>query len=146
DPVEVGVAGPAPFASEYLASIMTFHLREETEGRFALSDVMLRQPPDDVGAMADALGCPIHTMSSWDGVRIGRECWNLALRRRDPVLRRVLEAQADDILTRLPQRAGMAFEVQRVLASRVTGGDTGIEAIARQLAMSARSLQRRLSA
>jgi AraC-like DNA-binding protein len=124
---------------------MTFHPRQETEGRLVLSDGMLRHPPDDVDAMADVLCCPVHTRPSWDGVRIDRECWNLALR-RDPVLRRVLETQADDILTRLPQRAGMAFEVQRVLASRMTGGDTRSEAIARQLAMSARSLQRRLSA
>jgi hypothetical protein len=108
DPVEVGVAGPAPFASEHLASIMTFHLRQETEGRFVLVDVMLRHPPDDVVAMADALGCPIHTMSSWDGVRISRECWNLALRRRDPILRRVLETHADDILTRNPHAVAAA--------------------------------------
>jgi len=85
-------------------------------------------------------------MSEWDGVRISREAWNLPLRRRDPVLRRVLETQANDILARLPPRTGIALEVQRALASRVAGGDVGIDTIARPLAMSARSLQRRLSA
>ena len=144
DPVEVEITAPAPFAVEYLASLITFHLRHETEGRFVLSDVMLRHRPDDAAAMSDALGCPIQTMSWWDGIRIGREAWNLPLRRRDPVLRRVLETQANDILSRLPQRIGLALEVQRALASRVAGGDTRIDTIARHLAMSARSLQRRL--
>jgi AraC-like DNA-binding protein len=146
DPIEVRVTAPAPFAVEYVVSLMTFHLRHETEGRFFFSDVMLRHQPDDVAAMSDALGCPAQTMSSWDGVRIGSESWNLPLRRRDPVLRRVLETQANDVLTRLPPRMGLALEVQWTLAARVAGGDTRIDTIARHLAMSARSLQRRLSA
>lgn len=145
DPVEIVVTVPAPFAAEYLACLMTFHLRQETEGRFVPSDVIFRNQPDDVAAMADALGCPIRTMAEWDGVRIRREGWNLPLRRRDPVLRRVLETQANDILTRLPSRIGLALEVQRALAARVAGGDTRIDTIARHLAISARSLQRRLS-
>jgi AraC-like DNA-binding protein len=41
---------------------------------------------------------------------------------------------------------GIALEVQRTLAARVAGGDTRIVTVARHLAMSARSLQRRLSA
>jgi AraC-like DNA-binding protein len=145
DPVEVEVSAPAPFGAEYLVSLMTFHFRQETEGRFVFSDVMLRHQPDDVAAMSAALGCSVRTMSAWDGVRIGGEVWNLPLRRRDPVLRRVLETQANDILTRLPPRMGIALEVQRTLAARLAGGDTRIGTIARYLAMSARSLQRRLS-
>jgi AraC-like DNA-binding protein len=146
DPVEVRVIAPSPFAVEYLVSLMTFHMRHETDGRFVLSDVRFRHRADDVAAMSDALGCPIQTMCAWDGVRISREGWNLPLRRRDPVLRRVLETQANDILTRLPPRTALALEVQRALASRVAGGDARIDTIARHLAMSPRSLQRRLSA
>jgi len=146
DPIQVRVTAPAPFAVEYLVSLMTFHLRHETDGRFALSDVRLRHQPDDVAAMSAALGCPIRTMSSWDGVTVSVEHWNLPLRRRDPVLRRVLEEHASDILTRLPPRLGLALEVQRALTAQVAGGDTRIDTIARHLAMSARSLQRRLSA
>ena len=146
DPVEVRVTAPGPFALEYLACLMTFHLGHETEGRFVLSDVMLRHRPDDAAAMSDGLGCPVQAMSAWDGVRISREVWRLPLRRRDPVLRRVLETQANDILTRLPPRMGIALEVQRTLASRGAGGDTRIDTIAHHLAMSARSLQRRLLA
>ena len=41
---------------------------------------------------------------------------------------------------------GVALEVRRALAARVGGGDTRIQTIARILATSARSLQRRLAA
>jgi AraC-like DNA-binding protein len=39
----------------------------------------------------------------------------------------------------------VAGELRRVLASRVAGGDTRIQTVARQLAMSVRTLQRRLA-
>jgi AraC-like DNA-binding protein len=41
---------------------------------------------------------------------------------------------------------GVALDVRRALASRVGGGDTRIQTVARTLATSARSLQRRLAA
>jgi AraC-like DNA-binding protein len=62
------------------------------------------------------------------------------------LLRQFLEGQASEILARLPARTGLALEVQRALTARVGGGDTQIGAIARQLAISARTLQRRLAA
>jgi AraC-like DNA-binding protein len=73
------------------------------------------------------------------------DAWRLPLRRRDPVLRRLLETQANDILARQPARTGLAFQVQRALAARVAGGDTSVVALARELAMSGRTLQRRLA-
>ena len=66
-------------------------------------------------------------------------------RRRDPILRQVLEGHANEILARLPARTGLALEVQRALTSRVAGGDTRIESLGRQFGMSARTLQRRLA-
>jgi AraC-like DNA-binding protein len=67
------------------------------------------------------------------------------MRRRDPILRAVLEGHADGILARLPERNGLALGVQRLLAQRIAGGDTRIESVGRALAMSARTLQRRLA-
>ena len=105
----------------------------------------MRHQPDDAASFARILGCPIQPSASWNGLSIPLEAWRLPLRRRDPVLRQVLEAQANDVLARLPERNGLALDVQRALARRV-GGETGIEALARQLAMSGRTLQRRLAA
>jgi AraC-like DNA-binding protein len=68
------------------------------------------------------------------------------LRRRDPILRSVLERHADEILARLPVPSGLAVDVQRAIARRMAGGDARVEAVGRELAMSARTLQRRLAA
>ena len=146
DPIRVEITAPAPFSVEYVASLMVLHFRNETDGRFAAANVSFQHKPDDAVGFERILGCPVRPTASWNGVSVPLEAWRLPLRRRDPVLRQVLEAQANDILARLPARTGLALEVQRALTARVAGGDTRIDALARQLAMSGRTLQRRLAA
>jgi AraC-like DNA-binding protein len=147
DPIRVEMTrAPAPFAVEYVASLVILHFRTETEGRFGGAHVSFQHTPDDAAAFERILGCPVQTTASWDGVAVPLDAWRLPLRRRDPVLRQVLETQANAILARMPARTGLALDVQRALAARVGGGDTQIGALARELAMSGRTLQRRLAA
>jgi AraC-like DNA-binding protein len=147
DPIRVEVsATAAPFTVEFNATLLVLHFRTETDGRFAAAHVSFRHTPDDALGFERALGCPVQSNASWNGVSVPLEAWRLPLRRGDPVLRRVLESQANDVLARLPARMGLACDVQRALTRRVTGGDTRIEAVARQLATSGRTLQRRLAA
>lgn len=145
NPIDIEIAAPSPFGVEFDAALMVLHLRNETDGRFAAASVGLRHTPDDATAFERALGCPLNTGASWDGVSIAADAWCLPLRRRDPVLRGLLETQADAVLARLPARAGLALDVQRALSRRVAGGDTRIDAVARELALSGRTLQRRLA-
>src|SRR6476646_2103688 len=109
---------------------MVRHLRKETDGRFAPESVSVGHEPDDGAAWESVLGCQVHHTAPWNGLIVPRTSWSLPLRRRDPVLRQILEARADDVLVRLPARAGLAREVQRALASRVAGSDMRIETIA----------------
>jgi AraC-like DNA-binding protein len=146
DPIRVEVSAPAPFSVEYVASLMVLHFRNEADGAFAAASVSFAHRLDDVAGFEGVLGCPVQQSASWNGVTVPLQAWRLPLRRRDPVLRQVLESQADTILSRLPARSGLAFEVQRALTARVAGGDTRIGAVARELAMSGRTLQRRLAA
>jgi AraC-like DNA-binding protein len=147
DPIRVEMASAAaPFSVEFGAYLMILHFRNETDGRFAARNISFLHTPDDVVALEGALGCPVQSKASWNGISVPLDVWHMPLRRRDPVLRQVLETQANDILARLPERTGLALEVQRALAARVAGGDTRINALARQLAMSPRTLQRRLAA
>lgn len=147
DPIRVELsAGAAPFSIEFVASLMVLHFRAETDGRFAAASVTFRHQPDDVESFARLLGCPVQPAASWNGLTISADAWRLPLRRRDPVLRQMLEARAEDVLARLPERHGVALDVQRVLAREVGGRETGIEPLARRLAMSGRTLQRRLAA
>ena len=147
DPIRIEMPGsPAPFGVEFTVSLILFHLRAETEGRFVAASISFGHTPDDVAAFERTFGCPVQSTALWNGIGVVRDAWRLPLRRRDPVLGRMLQAQADDVLARLPARDGLALEVQRLLAMRVARGDTRIAALAPQLAMSARTLQRRLAA
>jgi len=134
------------FGAEFLASLMVLHLRHETDDRFSAAAIDFQHVPDDVAVFERVLGCPVHPSSSWSGLTVPLDAWHLPLRRRDPILRKMLEAHADEVLSREPSRAGIARDVQGVLARNVLSGDVRIGTIARDLAMSGRTLQRRLAA
>jgi AraC-like DNA-binding protein len=133
-----------PFAIEFDAALMVLHFRNEAEGVFEAS-LSFTHALDDPVDFARILGCPISSNASWSGIILPRQTWRLPLRRRDPILRQVLEGHANEMLARLPARTGLALEVQRALALRVAGGNTRINSIGRELGLSARTVQRRLA-
>ena len=147
DQILVSLEGAdTPFSAEFTVTINLLHWREETAGRFRAAYASFYHEPDDVAEMERVLSCPVHTGASWNGWALSRDMAQLPLRRRDPILNSLLQRQADVAMARLPRTEGVALEVRRALASRVGGGDTRIQAVARTLAMSTRSLQRRLAA
>ena len=147
DPIRVVlVGGDTPLSAEFTVTLNLLQFREETEGRCRATYVSFCHTPDDVGEIERLLGCPVHAAASWNGWALSREMCQLPLRRRDVALGRLLQTQADAALARLPPMEGVALDIRQALASRVGGGDTRIRTIARTLATSARSLQRRLAA
>ena len=86
--VEFGKAA-LPFTVEYQAALMVQHLRAETEGRFTAAAVAFQHNPDDLAEFSRALGCPVESGKTWNGMLIAPEAWCFPLRRRDPVLRQV---------------------------------------------------------
>jgi AraC-like DNA-binding protein len=147
DPIRVSLEGcDTRFSAEFTVTLNLLHFRKETEGRFRAAYASFRHQPDDAAELERVLGCPVHTGASWNGWALSREAYQLPLRRRDPALGRLLQRQADEAIARLPPMDGVALDVRRVLASRIGGGNTRIQAVARDLATSVRSLQRRLAA
>ena len=135
----------APFAVEYLVALLHFHFRSETDGRFMSMTVNFQHQIDDAAAYERTLGSRVVLNAKWSGVTISPAVWTLPLRRRDPVLRHVLEGHANAILERLPAGNSIVSDVQRALIPRVTGGDMRVQSVARELRTSARTLQRRLA-
>jgi AraC-like DNA-binding protein len=147
DPIRVLLEGcDAPLSAEFTVTLNLLHFREETEDRFRASYASFRHKPDDVAEIERVLGCSVHSGASWNGWALSRETCQLPLRRRDPALGSLLQRQADEAIARLPPIESVVLDVRQVLASRVGGGDTRIQTIARTLATSTRSLQRRLAA
>src|SRR5262245_17395282 len=72
----------------------------------------------------ELLGCPVRPLASWAGMALSREAWRTPLLRRDPILRRVLEGQADAIPHGQPTPGGIALDVRRALAVRLPRAET----------------------
>lgn len=137
--------GASSFNVEYSAALLVLHFRTETESKFAATTLAVRHAPDDAQSIARVLGCEVLAGATWNGLIVAADALNVPLRRRDSLLRRLLETQADQILVQLPERSGVADQVQRALTRCLDARSSGIDQIARQLAMSSRTLQRRLA-
>jgi AraC-like DNA-binding protein len=148
DPIRVIFvnSGHVPAESvEYGVTLDVRGYRAETENEVMFAYVSFVHEPDDVTEIEGLLGCPVRAGAAWAGLALSRDAWRIPLRRRDPMLRSVLESQADAISSHLPALEGVAVDVRRVLTSRLARGEVDIDAVARELGMSARTLQRRLS-
>ena len=136
DPVRTIVRSPGtPFGIEFTVALNVLHARRETIRPASLA-VSFSHEPDDVADFERTLGCPVRTRRNWDGLEIPRASWDLPLKRRDSVLQRFLERQADEILARLRRPESAADSLAAALARRVAGGDTGIASVSRLLATS----------
>lgn len=147
DPIRLLVQSTDPFTMEFCVSLLVHHFRRETEGRLLVAFVSFVHAPSDVTSLAHLLGCPVHAPGAWCGVALPRESWRLPLRRRDPVLKGVLEGHARDVYARdRVSDDSMASRVGSVVASRLGRGEPTIMDSARRLNVSTRTLQRRLAA
>ena len=142
DPIRVVFHSGSRFAAEYGIAITLFHLREETGGALQVAEVSFTHQPEEPDAVARMLGAPVRGRATWNGFTLPVASWRLPLKRRDPVLRALLERQlagADGATAGDP-----VDEARRVLHPLLARGETRIEHVARVLAVSPRSLQRRL--
>jgi AraC-like DNA-binding protein len=145
-PVRVVFRCNEGLAAEYNVTLAVLHFREETGGQLNVEHVSFSHQPDDVDHVQRVLACPVRVGEPWVGVALAREAWELPLRRRDSILRGVLERQAEEMIAHQPAPDALTWDVRRVLASRIARGDTQIQSVARALSTSTRSLQRRLAA
>jgi len=136
--------GRNEFLAQFEVAIAIHHLREETNGAARALQASLIDEPDDVRDLERLLGCPVQTPSSWNGIEFSRATLAVPLRRRDPALRRVLEAHAAMVPRRHPAVNGtMADALRDMLAAQLARGVPDIETIARA---SSRLLRERCSA
>lgn len=147
DPVRVAASSPGiPFAVEYLLALSVLHIGRETDGRLRVASLEFAHRLDDVREFERALRCPVRAQAGWSGLLLSAASWRLPLRRRDAALKDMLERQAKEAVARSKGGSGAAFEVGRLLVTRLAGRDTRLQAVARQLGTSARTLQRKLAA
>jgi AraC-like DNA-binding protein len=101
--------------------------------------------PNDPAEYEQAFGCPVRVNAGWNGFALAEEVWDLPMRRRDPSLVRLLEPHADVAVSGATTPMALRERVRRAQARGLTAGDASVGTVARVLALSARTLQRRLA-
>jgi len=133
------------FEVELTVSLSVLRLKRETGGRLQPLHASFKHEPDDIVEYSTVLGCPIRVRASWDGWALSKTAMTLPLERGEPALAIWLERQANDVLARLPADGDIRDEVRSALSSQITTGDVRLGVIARRMATTPRTLQRRLS-
>jgi AraC-like DNA-binding protein len=88
---------------------------------------------------------PVRFSQPHDALAFDRALLARPLLTAEPALAGVLERQAELLLTRLPPQGSLRGAVRRALLPALPGGEPRIERVAKALAMTPRTLQRRLS-
>jgi AraC-like DNA-binding protein len=139
-----------PYA-EYVLAAVFLRARIATNQRFPLIRVEFSHPrPADISEHERIFECPVAFDAEACRMVIARDVWDTERTGGDPDLFSVLDTHAKMLLDQRsgpPDSADPADIVARVreaIESELRGGDPKLESIARRLAMSPRTLQRRL--
>ena len=142
DPIRIVIEG-TKFSVEFSTALIVHHLKRETEGRFMPAFIAFAHEPDDAAEFETRLATRASRNADWSGVAVSRATWQLPLRRRDPILRDLLQRQAEEARITMPQRVNVIDDVRNAVIARL-GGDLSVRAIASDLNTTGRTLQRRL--
>lgn len=144
DPVD---AAPlrAILGQQYAIGVTFGRFRRIVDGELAFAGVDLAMPtPADDRLHRAYFGCAVRYEAPRTVLRIPRRVWTLPLSRHEPGLRRILEQHAKGLLAERAKRDDPLAEVRSTLRARLEDRDLKLEAVARALGTSPRTLQRRL--
>ncbi|MEW6461257.1 AraC family transcriptional regulator [Ectopseudomonas khazarica] len=112
---------------------------------FRLLDVRFRHPqPDDLAPYDDVFDCPLHFACDDYAIVLPRDLCQLPLIQANPPLQQLLRQHAEALLARLPS-ASLSARVIGLLGEQLAHGEPDRAELARALALSERTLQRRLA-
>jgi AraC-like DNA-binding protein len=151
DPVTfdvVGESGPMgvsrPYA-EYCLAAFVLHVRGGTGVNFPVRRVtFVHRIPPDIREHERVFGCPVQFEAKHNRLVLDRAAWDTPGTRSQPGVLQLLTEHADLLLQKLPRGPDLVERSRRAIGQRLRGGDSSLESVARDLGMSARSLQRHL--
>jgi AraC-like DNA-binding protein len=142
--LEGGLARSRHF-TEFILAIWVARLRSFRIGDALRSVRLQHAAPPSRNAHTRAYGDAVEFDGDHDGVILANEILDIPLPDADPALARAFEAQLESDLAQLPASGSFADDVRGAIVRLIRSGDPcEIESCARALAMSARTLQRRL--
>lgn len=130
---------------EYAMAISVAYTRQWLKTDFSPREVFFRHPkPADTSELEAFLEAPLRFGTDQCGMRFDSAHLEAPLRTADPKLGSLLERYAEEALGALPEPGRVAGHVRALLIQGLPNAETSLGTIAKQLAVSDRSLQRQL--
>lgn len=140
----VGAPLPPP-AQEYTLAVLLMRGRHITAGGWSPLEVRFAFPrPVDAREHARVFGVPPVFGADEAALVLSRAVWELPTRSADRGLFATLDEHAHRLLARLPDADQLTSRARATIAEVLPGGEPSLAVVARRMAMSRRSLQRRL--
>jgi AraC-like DNA-binding protein len=131
--------------AEYTLAAVFLRTRIATNQNYPLVRVEFSQTrPAAVSEHERIFDCPVRFGADACRLVIARDVWDTPRTGSDPALFSVLDTHARMLLEQVPSPDDIVGRVRKAIDAQLRGGDPSLESIAKQLAMSPRTLQRRL--
>jgi AraC-like DNA-binding protein len=126
-------------------AVTVVHCRRASGFEWPLFEVTFDfdQPPSDKEHVR-AFGCPVRFAQPRNEFVFERATWDMPAQAPSSELLRTLEEHADRMIGTLRSENVVASQVARHIADELQGGEASLTKVARRMAMSGRTLQRRL--
>lgn len=111
---------------------------------FPLSVCFQHPEPAVVSEHQRIFRCPVKFNSGSNILVVESSVLGLPIVKADPGLCAVLDRHAEELLDKYPHRDNFLARLREIIKDSLNGGDPGLEHVAGQLDMSARTLQRKL--
>ena len=132
--------------SEYLAATVVRGCRDLTwQSISPVRAEFIHDEPDDRVEYFKFLGCQVKFGAEWDAVIYAEETTRLPVKGADTKLLEVLEATCQELLGPTPKGRDLVREVRHLIIERLPAGSASINAIAGELGLSSKTLERRLA-
>jgi AraC-like DNA-binding protein len=136
----------SPPYAEYALAAVFLRTRIATNQRYPLVRVEFSHPrPADTREHQRVFECPVLFGQGAYSMVVTRAVWETPRTGSDPVLFSVLDTHAKMLLDQLPAASDIVRRVRDAIEAELRGGNPKLESIARRLAMSPRTLQRRMT-
>ncbi len=132
-------------AADLALALAVLRGRALTGVSWAPREVRFRRPaPRDDSAWMKLFRSPVKFGQPENALVLDPATLHLPVTSADPTLRAILDRHAEELLARLPRVDDFVEQVRQRVTANLSGGEPDLEDIAAQLAVTPRTLQRRL--
>ncbi len=139
-------AEPSPCLSDFVLGNWVRRMRRAVRHDFAIRETRLRRArPAQISPYLDFFGPKVQFDAREDTLRLAPELATLPIVGANPTLRLILERQTNVELELIEPGSAFLLDVRAALESILVEGPADVDELARRLATSPRTLQRRLA-